>query len=79
MTYEQISAIHKACPFEAFTLQLTDGSQVSVSHPELLLPSQNGRSFAVGGSDDAFRIVDVGRVSAIHMRGELDSRPKHHA
>ncbi len=67
MTFEQICAVNQTRPFEAFTLQLTDGSEVRISHPELLLPSQNGRSFAVGGADDAFRIVDVIRVQSIHV------------
>ncbi len=70
MTFEQVCAVNGARPFEPFTLELIDGTELSVSHPELLLPSQNGRSFAVGGSDDAVRIVDVGRVSAVQMRGE---------
>ncbi len=67
MTYEQVSAVHQARPFEAFTLELSDGSRLSVSHPELLLPAQNGRSVAIGGPDDVFKIVDVARIAAVHM------------
>ncbi len=66
MTFEQVCAVHQARPFEAFTLELADGTRVSVSHPELLLPARNGRSIAIGGADDAFRIVDITRIAAIH-------------
>ncbi|MEW6250754.1 MAG: hypothetical protein AB1716_08910 [Planctomycetota bacterium] len=66
-TFEQLSAVHQTRPFEAFTLELADGSRVGVSHPELLLPARNGRSVAIGGPDDSFKIVDVARIAAIHL------------
>ncbi len=65
MTFEQVCTAYKTRPFEPFTLELEDGSHVSVSHPELLLPARNGRTIAIGGADDAFKIIDVTRIAAI--------------
>ena len=59
MTTVQLKRLAEARPFHPFTIHLTDGRAISVSHPEVLSVSPGGRTFGVWTDDDAIEIIDL--------------------
>jgi hypothetical protein len=66
-----------AKPFRAFTLCLTDGQRIAVTHPHnVLIPNPRTRDFVVSTPDGLFRFVDALLVSTLgHGRGETGNGP----
>lgn len=69
MTVQQLRTVQGASPFRPYTLQLADGSEVHVRHPELVAIAPSGRTLAVAASEDAFKIIDLLLVTAIDVDG----------
>ncbi|MEE9295489.1 MAG: hypothetical protein V3W34_11080 [Phycisphaerae bacterium] len=68
MTIEQLREIHQARPFAPFRLQLADGNEVEVSHPETLaFHPKNPRSIAVALPNGAVKVIDLLLVTAAHI------------
>ena len=65
MTKEAIHTTLNSQPFRPFALRLTDGSLVSVPHPEFIAVSQGGRTAVVFTEGEKFSILDLGLVMAI--------------
>jgi hypothetical protein len=65
MTKEAVYKSLHSQPFKPFSLRLTDGSLLSVPHPDFLALSQGGRTAVVFGAGEEFSIVDMGLVTAI--------------
>ena len=77
MTTNQLREVHQARPFRPFTIKLADGSRVTIRHPELMMFSPSGRTIVAAVSDDAFKILDLLLVSAIHVgNGHPSKRTK---
>ncbi len=75
MTIEQLRKMHKARPFNPFSLHLADGREIRVEHPELLAQQRTGRTIAVVTSDDVFEIIDLLLVVSIESKnGEPTSK-----
>ena len=74
MTVEQLREVHRARPFQPFTLQLADGKEVAVRHPEFLSFSQRGRTIAVATSEDVIRLIDIMLVTSIEVGNGKASR-----
>ena len=76
MTIEQLREVHRAQPFKPFVLELADGNQVSVSHPEILwINPKNPRTVIVAMPDGGFKIIDLLLVATIHVKnGRQSSR-----
>lgn len=55
-------------------MRLADGKVVKVAHPDYIAFGPKGRTVVVDGQDDAFRIVDVMRVTAIERHGRHAKR-----
>ena len=67
MTIEQLRTVHRARPFQPFTLHLADGRQLDVPHSEFLSHSPTGRTVIVFESDESFSIVDLLLVTRIQV------------
>jgi hypothetical protein len=68
MTSEQMRAVHRAQPFRPFAIHLADGTSVDVTHPELLLQTQGGRTIFVNTVGEEVAIIDLLLVTKITYR-----------
>jgi hypothetical protein len=59
MTTEPLDALHKAQPFQPFTIHLADGTKHHVSHPELLWRTQGGRTVFINLGGETVVIIDL--------------------
>ena len=77
MTIDQLREIPQARPFKPFVLQLSDGSEVKVSHPECLAFHPKGnRTAIVALPNDGFKAIDVMLIAAIHVGNGKERRNK---
>ena len=77
MTIEQLREARQARPFRAFRVQLADGNEVDVPHPECLPYRGKGRTIAVAVSENVVKIIDLSLVAYIEIgNGEPRSRRK---
>jgi len=68
MTIDQIREVHGTHPFQPYRLQLADGTEISVSHPECVsFHPKHPRSIAIALPNGAFKIIDLLLVAAIHV------------
>ena len=65
MTTDQLDNIHKAKPFQPFTLNLADGAKHHVSHPELLWRPPSGRTIFISEGGERVAIIDLLLVTKI--------------
>jgi hypothetical protein len=73
MTRDAVLSTLHARPFKPFALRLTDGSLVSVPHPDFMVVSQGGRTAVVNTEGEKFSIVDLGLVTAIELNSSKSS------
>ncbi|MBI3463670.1 MAG: hypothetical protein HY000_11525 [Planctomycetes bacterium] len=74
MTIDQLRRVHQAKPFRPFTLQLADGTEVEVRHPEMMFITPGGRTVIVAVSDDAVELIDALLVAAIRIGNRTPRR-----
>lgn len=67
MTVEQLRAIHQARPFKPFTINVADGRQIRVRHPEFLSHHPQGRTMIVYGPRDSFEVLDLLLVTGLEV------------
>jgi len=65
MTLEQLRKIHRATPFEPFTIRTADGLTFKVNHPEVMAISPVGRTVVVMTPDGAHETIDVLMITSI--------------
>lgn len=66
MTIDTLREYHQARPFHPFVLQLADGQNVEVRHPECLAYFPNRpRTVFVAAPNDRFKAIDIVVVAAI--------------
>lgn len=69
MTIDRLHEVHRAEPFKPYVLEMADGKEIQVSHPELVaLNPKNPRTIAVAVPDGGFKIVDLLLVASIHVK-----------
>ena len=77
MTIDQLREVHKARPFQPFTLHLADGRPIRVPHPEFLAYfSPRARTVSVAISEHAFEIIDLLLVVSIELGNGKPRRRK---
>ena len=77
MTIEQLRKIHRAAPFEPFTIRTVDGLALNVNHPEVLAISPVGRTIVLMTPDRAHETIDVLMITSIRTgRGRGPRRRK---
>ena len=77
MTIDQLREVHRARPFQPFTMQLADGNEVSVPHPEFIwFHPKNARTVIVGLPNGAFKIIDLLLVASIEVGNAKPRRRK---
>ena len=67
MTTDRLRNVWKAEPFRPFIIQLADGRQVEVRHPEFLSRSPSGRSIIVYQQDESFNVIDLLLVTDLEV------------
>jgi hypothetical protein len=68
MTANQIRKLHQARPFQAFRINLADSRSLVVSHPELLLINEGGRTIiVVTGDENLYEVVDLLLVTSLEV------------
>jgi hypothetical protein len=67
MTIEQLRNMHRATPFQPFTIRLADGRSFFVKHPGYLSHSPSGRTVIVHQDDDSFNILDLLLVTELEV------------
>ncbi len=78
MTIDQLREVHRAEPFQPFKLQLANGDEVSVPHPEFLwYPPRASRTIYVAVSDESAKVIDLLLVASIGVgNGKPSERRK---
>lgn len=77
MTGEQLKEFTQREPFEPFTIHLSDGSRLKVSHPEsLVLPPGWNYNAIVALPRERFTVVFLRNVTHVSSRGAIVSMPK---
>ncbi len=74
MTIEQLRKMHRAAPFQPFTIHLADGRSVPVEHPEVLAITPPGRTIGVGLADGTVEIIDLLLVTSLKPRANGRTR-----
>lgn len=74
MNVDQLWNVLKAEPFRPFVIHLTNGRAFRVKHPELVSPSQTGRTLIIWGSGESFDVVDGLHVADIEVPNGKSSR-----
>lgn len=70
MTADRFRGLHGALPFRPFVMNLADGRQVQVEHPDYAIASPSGRTVIVYRRDDWFQIVDLMLVTSLDVASE---------
>jgi len=65
MTIQEIKRVHQAQPFEPFRVHVADGRVFTVSHPEFMSQSQNGRMIYINTPDDSMVSLDLLLVTGL--------------
>jgi hypothetical protein len=68
MKTSELRRAHRARPFRPFRLHLADGRALSVTHPENLMVSSDGRVAAVYVPREGLEIVDLPLTTALEFR-----------
>jgi hypothetical protein len=68
MTLEELRKVSNAQPFRAFIIHLTDGREVPVLHPELVVAVPSGQTILVHQADDTIDIIDLLQVSRLELK-----------
>ncbi len=77
MTIEPLRDALQAKPFQAFRLQLGDGTRVDITHPECVaLHPRSARTILVALPDGGFKAVDLLLVAALHVGNRNKRRKK---
>jgi len=67
MTIDPVRDALQARPFEPFRLQLADGTDVKITHPECVaFHPKNPRTIHVAMADGGFKKIDLLLVAALH-------------
>jgi hypothetical protein len=67
---ERIRELYWAKPFQPFTICLTDGRSIPVSHPELLSISPSGRTVSVYQLDNSLSTINLSLVTDVILKPE---------
>ena len=77
MTIQPLRNALHAKPFQAFRLQLGDGTQVAITHPECIaFHPRSPRTLLVALPDGGFKAVDLLLVAALHVGNGRKRRKK---
>ncbi len=70
MTIEQFEKYHRAQPFRPFQINLADGRNFAVRHPEFVMRTKAGRTIAVSEDDgDGIEMIDLLLVTSLgHLK-----------
>jgi hypothetical protein len=59
MTIDQLNEAMHGNPFRPFTIRMADGRSFEVRHRDFISRSPSGRTVAVHGEGDSFRVLDL--------------------
>ncbi|MFQ5490533.1 MAG: hypothetical protein ACE5GE_07405 [Phycisphaerae bacterium] len=67
MTIDQVRAVHRAQPFQPFTIHLADGRSFHVDHPEFLALSRGGRTIILSIGEESHQFIDVLLITSLEL------------
>ena len=68
MNIDQLKQVRHAQPFRPFTIQLADGNELHVPHPEFMWwPPKASRTVCVAVNGDLIKIVDTLHITSIEI------------
>ena len=76
MTSEQFRYMQRIRPFQPFSIQLADGSEIRIRHPEAAAVSPSGRTFQVINADRLTKIVDMLLVVSLRPLNSFELRTR---
>ncbi len=76
MTAEQLREVHQTKPFAAFSLQLADGNEVDVPHPEFMMFMRDRRSIIVALPRTSYKVIDIMHITSIHVGNGKPTKPR---
>jgi len=68
MVSERLRAVHQAQPFLPFTLHMSDGRSLKVTHPELLAVAPTERYAVLILPDESTHFIDILLISDIEIK-----------
>lgn len=68
MVSERLRAVHQAQPFLPFTLHMSDGRSLKVTHPELLAVAPTGRYAVLILPDESTHFIDILLITDIEIK-----------
>ena len=70
MMIEQFEKYHRAQPFRPFQINLADGRNFIIRHPEFVMRTKAGRTIAVNAEDgDEIEMIDLLLVTSLgHLK-----------
>lgn len=68
MVSERLRAVHQAQPFLPFTLHMSDGRSLKVTHPELLAVAPTGRYAVLILPDESTHFIDILLITDIELK-----------
>jgi hypothetical protein len=72
MTLEELRRLASAQPFRPFVIHLTDGREVPVLHPEIVVAMPSGETILVHQADDTIDIIDLPQVNRLELKPVAD-------
>ncbi len=75
MNHKEIHALYSAAPFKPFEIVLTNGTRVSVNHPEFMAFSTDYRTVYVSRVEGGAQRIDIKLIVALD-EGKNGSRPR---
>jgi hypothetical protein len=75
MTDKQFRELCLSRPFQPFDLHMADGRTIPVSHPELICPTSEKRSFGVGRPDGEIEHIQLSLVKSVTPRPRATGKP----
>ena len=68
MKADELRKLCDSVPFHPFVIHMADERRIAVRHPDFIANSPSGRTAVVYQPDDAFDIIDVPLVKALHVK-----------
>ena len=76
MTLKRLKEVYPARPFRPFSMQLADGNEVHVPHPEFMMFMRDRRSIIVALPRASYKFIDVMHITSIHVGNGKPAKPR---
>ena len=74
MNAKSIREICDKRPFRPFIVHLSDGRNIPVEHPEMVLYPPSGQEVIIYQPDDSFDFIDVFQITSLKVRKKASAK-----